>query len=906
MNTAVWAPLVLRSRIGLLPSPPRGTTSRILKNRLDKTSRRSFANHVSDSEAAWATLVEAGERHGNKAVKGRRSSANRVSDSEAAWAALIQAEERHGNKNVKGGRSSADRGANNEASWPALDHAASSTYAPGSTGEEIMILRNMLLALRKPQTPQPQAGHPSVSATEETEMSESREHAMRLTTSDQRADFVLQTLRAKDTNSLFHWLTNPVVATGPEGRQTYVDEAQISEERQNRAAAIARLPPVVFAEALRMLDPYVVSKNIDALADIAVSPSMAQLTPLGAGVSVFGIRVLYTRLLDTLLSICELRVQLLGDQGHLLLNDFIVLLRAAGAASDMVQAKSVWKAMVPSGFMDMRHGQLYAEFLRARFLTERLYVQHDPMRMRVQAVNRHRHKKVMHASRLYHLERMRIRAERGMMHRFGHNINAPDHAEHLTRILRSRKPLTKVYYKAILRHHGNDERVQAAAMVGFGRSASMRIIQDLLATKYGVSVKRIRGTNGYRVRGRTNIPTTSTLYPSEVLLDAVVQAYCCNNRVALAMQLVMHISRVYKIKIPDRVWFDLLNWAYALASPQVTQESRIAGISQRNSPAAIKRIWKTMTSEPYSVKPGLEQYNILIKTMLAHDSSILPALQLMRQLKPVYQAQLRKQEEAMQVVAETRMLGHRDRGAAAFRLQRVIAGKWRMWYYFHSWCLRILKNGARAKPGDELLARLIPQVIDEFRPFVHRYTWYPTPTGTVTLREPHNHSKLLSEKIAYKIPASRPSARFQYRDVSQLDEDEPAGRPPPVNHFDTEFFSGSALTTGGAATNTNTSTTNTTTADDGSALQESYSGAPGNEMETYKVRVDLDTIAHDSVVDKLGNALTPEQLRWYDRRFVRDADLRRVVMRQRAFPNSLVDLQGSLGRDRDSLVREFS
>ncbi|KAL1891953.1 hypothetical protein Sste5346_007297 [Sporothrix stenoceras] len=725
----------------------------------------------------------------------------------------------------------------------------------------------------------------------------SREHTPRLTTSDQRLDFVLQTLRAKDSNSLFNWLTNPVVALNHADGQKYVDEDQVQRERQSRTEVIARLPPVTFAEALRMLDPYVVSKNVDALADIAVSPSMAQLTPLGSAVNVYGTRIIYARLLHTLLYIWDLRTEALGASGNLLLNDFIVLLRAAGAASDMVRAKLIWKKMVPHGYTMMRHSQLYGEFLRARFLTERLYTQHDPVRMRVQAVNMHRQKKILHNSRLYHLERMRIRAERGVLHRFGQNINMPDRSEHLTRVLRSRKTLTKVYTKACISGQGHDERVQAAGIIALGRNSSLFMLQDLLLKRYGVKTRRIKGTRGHTVVGSRELPSESPLYPSATLLDAVVQTYCCNNMVPLALQTVTHFSQEYNIKIPDRTWYDLLNWAYALSSPRIDREFEIAGYPQRTtSRGMVKAIWGVMTSEPYNVKPGFEQYSIVIKSMLNNDSSILPALQLMRELKPHYQALLTKQVEAMQVVAETRQLRHRDRGAANYRLQRIIAEKWRVWFYFHSWCLRILKKSAHAEPGGELIARLIPKVIDEFRPFVHRYTWYATPTGMVTLREPHNHSKLVSEKIAFKMPTTRPSARFRNKDPAVLDEADPNGEPNPVDHFDPTFFSGSSVTNHGAI--------------DKSDMQVAKAGPTTgqDEMEEYKVKikVDIDNYAHDTVVDKAGNVLTPEQLRWYDRRFLPGTDLRRIVTRQRAKPNVLINSRGLPGRDRESLIREFA
>ncbi|CAK7242637.1 MAG: hypothetical protein STHCBS139747_004133 [Sporothrix thermara] len=481
---------------------------------------------------------------------------------------------------------------------------------------------------------------------------------------------------------------------------------------------------------------------------------MATLTPVGSSVTMFGTRVLYSWLSEMLWAVFARRSEAGHEHRRLLPKDYIVLMRAAGAASDIGLAKRYWADIDMSGQTEWRNSKIYAEFMRARFLTSSLYLQHDIARLRVQPLNLHYLKIKYQPARLYTLDDIRRSGEVALTHRFGHDINKIEFAAHLSRMMRCKWPPRHVYQKASEKGRADELSAKAAYFIALGRTGSMHEL-------------------------------TSRLYSIWGLLDAVVHAFCSNCEVSLALKTVTHIAQNFSIHVPDKVWFDLLQWAAALSSPKMDREWNIAGFPTRKvAPNTVNAIWTVMTSEPYNVKPGFDQYDLLIQSMLRRldatsPDSLLPALRLMRQMKPLYQAKLHEHEEAIKALAETRALGHKDEGAAVMRLRRASAEKWHMWFCFHRWCDQIVNSGHSAAADSDLLTRWIPMVVDEFRPFLLRDTWYPMPTGIVRIREPHEHGKVRQDWTIEDIPRVRPSMWYRYRSHRIIQDDlaEPEGAP---------------------------------------------------------------------------------------------------------------------------------
>ncbi|EFW99987.1 hypothetical protein CMQ_305 [Grosmannia clavigera kw1407] len=578
--------------------------------------------------------------------------------------------------------------------------------------------------------------------------------------SDPRSNTFFSHLRAGDTYSLYRWT---------------ISAKNTAEEASRRHELMASLPSLMFSELLRCLDPFAVSEHCDYVGNVAISDGMTRLTPLGSQVDQYGIRLVYTSLFRELQIVCALRQE---AQLSLLFHDYIVLLRYAGATSDTVAAKRIWREMEEEGFIEWRQSDLYREFVRARFLTDTLYAQQDPFRLRVRPVNLHRQKLTMYRPRLDQLDHLRQGLERYRVQRTGQNPNQPDYAEHLTRILRKTKPVNRLYRMVSDLGIARDERLLAAFMVALGRTGSLTAMAEMLAHHWEIIVTWDKATSTVTVSGGAGIPPESPMRPSVVLLEAVVQAYCASGAVACALQVMDHLSRRYDIAIPQHLWFSLLSWTYVMTSKPAATEWRAAGFPEHAlGPAAVQLVWTAMTSAPYNVQPGFAQYDVLIKTRI-WQRKLSEALRLMREARRMYETQLGEYEAAVLEYAETARQGV-GRSTAARRLNRAGGRKWYMWYCLQTWCRAILKRTQPRGVHDVRVVQGIPALIDEFRPFVPYLAQYHITTGFVQLREPDWHPRRMVHQTVY-LPALRPHAKYRRhrgssRGSSNFDNDGEGG-----------------------------------------------------------------------------------------------------------------------------------
>lgn len=565
---------------------------------------------------------------------------------------------------------------------------------------------------------------------------------------DTHADKLYAHLRTGDTLALYKWIVLP------ESKQD--SRAAAREEHHGMAA---KLPSLMFSEMLRCLDPFVVREKRDYAKDIPILPGMTQFTPLRDQVDDFGIRLVFASLLRELLSICMLRYQ--DGQPDLLQHDFVVLFRCAGAASDIRAAKRIWIDMRNAGHADWEKSDMHTEFVRARFLTEALYAQGDPLRLRVRPLNLHWQKLELSPKRVFRLDRLRLALEKNKMERFGQNLEQPGYIEHLTRILRKTKPVRKQLFKGMAYGTARNEQFLATILVAMSRTGSVRVLSYMLQHFWEVSVAWDKKTGKYSVSGGAEFPVGSSMRPTAVLLDAVVQAYCCVGHVACALHTVRFLSQRYNVDIPRQTWFDLLSWTYMMTSKPAKTEWMAAGFSGRVlQPISTQMMWLAMTSAPYNVQPGFTQYNLLIKALIQRRK-LDDALHLMRQAREMYETQLREYEEALMEFAETARQGVR-RGEAARRVQQVACQKWYMWYCMQTWCWQILKKARPHSIHDPLAVQIIPNIVDEFRPFIPQNAQYRIATGLVRLHEPNHHPKHIVTRQIVDLPALRPYIREKY------------------------------------------------------------------------------------------------------------------------------------------------
>ncbi len=532
-------------------------------------------------------------------------------------------------------------------------------------------------------------------------------------------------------------------------RKLYLGLSRAGEQQD---AAIASLPPTAFSEFLRCLDPFVTGKELDYARGVPIHPGLGQFTQLGQLVNNYGVRLLYVSLLKRVLAICELRRNL---ERRILVADYWILMRCAGAASDMSAAKGLWQYMHETNGDLWRQSEAYAEFVRARFLTESLYAQYDHPRFRVRPINLHMQKIWIPGHRLRRLDTLRRQIEAAQPHRFGQNMNRPEYAESLTRILRKTKPIRKILAKTASLGLAREENFLCAVMIALGRTGSNRAVSAILNKYWGIQVAVDKGTGEVHVDGGASFAPDAPMRPTARLMDAVVQSYCCNGEVSTALQLVSFISRRYGIRIPDQVWFDLLSWTYVMVSRPVSLEWKFANFPGKMlKPHAVQEMWDVMTSEPYNVGPGFAQYNILIKTLIS-QYKYAEAMDRMQQLKSTYDAQLREYEDATLEYSQT-VAQDVSRGPALKRFKRAAVTKWYMWYCYQVWCWKILKKVRPRRIDDDFIVRTLPKLVDTFRPFMPMNIKYRTATGFVHIQEPLPHPRHRTVHRELGVPELRP------------------------------------------------------------------------------------------------------------------------------------------------------
>ena len=100
--------------------------------------------------------------------------------------------------------------------------------------------------------------------------------------------------------------------------------------------------------------------------------------------------------------------------------------------------------------------------------------------------------------------------------------------------------------------------------------------------------------------------TGSPLLPTQHTLNVIANAYGYNGALAAAISLVHKISEEFKLVIPVSAWLSLLLWTCRRSV--VHKRPKLGFLS----PLVAPQLFKTMTSEPYFISPGVEAYYLII------------------------------------------------------------------------------------------------------------------------------------------------------------------------------------------------------------------------------------------------------------------------------------------------------
>ncbi|GAW22767.1 hypothetical protein ANO14919_123100 [Xylariales sp. No.14919] len=513
--------------------------------------------------------------------------------------------------------------------------------------------------------------------------------------------------------------------------QLHVIEKMSREDLQD---AVAAIPRTTFTQFFRALDPWRVAQDCDPIGGSHIPVGMYQMLNMASSIDEYGVRKLYTQLMQRLLILMN-ALQVAGYTLHL--EEYISLIRCAGASSDISGARALWNNLSRGPLLTWRNSELYTEFIKARFLTEPLYTNYQKTTRMVTPRNLHRSRLVLPAPAVQRLDRLRAKV-RSKKFRFGLNKDVP-HVEELMRALRGHRPALKLFMTVVARHSFRvDESLLCALMIALGRAGSLRFIGTEILQKYfGITTPHpfpLAPKNGPRSLTFGSEPPR--IRPSVRLMRAVVETYASNAEIGVAVQLVEHLSNTYKIAIPQDIWQELLEWTYLMSTPPASTAWEEAKLYVKiPSPEAVEMIWNVMISPPYNQIPTFQNYDILIRSLIGRgNSDLTPVLSRMREAIRLYDEQCREYEAAVFEYTLYVRSG-KTPNTIIYRFEHARHKKQRMWYDISTWCRMLLKRLPFSKTSP-IPNPLTPQFIEEFRPFLKNPVKYLTPTGCVSLVDP--------------------------------------------------------------------------------------------------------------------------------------------------------------------------
>lgn len=514
-------------------------------------------------------------------------------------------------------------------------------------------------------------------------------------------------------------------------------------------AAVYQIPVTTFSEIIHALDPFTVCRDIDSTSGLRISYGAAVHTPLGELISKWGVKIVYVRIMNRLNLIARARRReaVTTDSRtkiHLLPNDYMILIRCAGAISDIVLAKSLYRQMKPKGYANWIHSEMYTDFIKAAYLTEALYTRHDFSAVRLRPLDMHLDLAPSKIRRLRGVETAVIVHQPGS--RFGQMVRKRHYAESVRKILKLKAPLEGMMKVAIRPAMTivEDEHLVCALIKAKGRHGDLDGIKELLQRYWGIKVQREKTIEGKMIHriggGYTDIPASSCIAPTEALLEAVVHGYGNSGEAQLAGDLMQYISNIYAIPIPNQVWSDLLSYARIHRARPAKQEWLIAGMRHKITHRDyIYEIWQTATQPPHNFNPRIEDYMELLKEQVGREKMVLFQewnLELIRQVKILYLGLTKDLQNAWASLIHTTRQGVPNH--AAYRRFRMLQSrKHYTWHGFHYTAQRALKHITPFRLDDPRAVKIIPDLILELQEFLPTVVKYRIATGIVKLRLDH-------------------------------------------------------------------------------------------------------------------------------------------------------------------------
>ena len=509
------------------------------------------------------------------------------------------------------------------------------------------------------------------------------------------------------------------------------EDRQICQEAH---AELQELPSTTFSEILRFIDPVA-----NPLQDIAYGLNLTQAQAQSTNAARFlleshGVRKRNTQLLRAVNVVCRARLD--GDR-QLLPPDYHVLFRCAGAASDVCAAINAFSLMAKSGLAVKRNTSTWVEFLKARFLIDPQYYQWDRARVVAHARQLFSNKEQYMPESSWKMERIRFSRNALLLMPYGRTSDSGvDELRMRLRLKRGHGSAYDHWLRSKLYGVLLNEELLCAQMIGFARSGSLVAIKGVIFRRgFRIDFKENPDTGTVTVVGGKRFRAGNPREPTTRLLNAIVESFGCMSRITTGLKLLVHVSNVYGIPIPQETWSNLLNWAYVCASSPTRRYRNLRGLFPISN-ASYKHvlgIWKIMTSETYNIQPSIDDYGCYIKALI-EGGDFRKAVNIIRDEVVPYYRQL--EEEHFETISDD-ILKSRKR-ASTHRIQMETLKEY-TWFQIASWLRKILKVASSRKTfrDGDFMQVYVPKLIDEFSDFLDPSIRYRTAQGYVQIRRPN-------------------------------------------------------------------------------------------------------------------------------------------------------------------------
>ncbi|CAL5870741.1 uncharacterized protein PFLUO_LOCUS4981 [Penicillium psychrofluorescens] len=193
--------------------------------------------------------------------------------------------------------------------------------------------------------------------------------------------------------------------------------------------------------------------------------------------------------------------------------------------------------------------------------------------------------------------------------------------------------------------HPVDERTAINLLIASARVGRLDTVRNVLNTFWNIDLNALNAPfvnenaeDNPPIPPVLNYSSSSALHPSENLLFAVAHALGTLRRIDLMMMVIEFISSSYNIAISQRVWREVFERAYVMAS-DAAKWGRIERDSMRSA-------FQTMTSDPYNVQPTLSMYRCMVNLNI-RDAKVEPCFPLLQGAYAKYKDSVRKRAQAL-------------------------------------------------------------------------------------------------------------------------------------------------------------------------------------------------------------------------------------------------------------------